>query len=109
MQGSNSQLTAGKTLRDFSGEKREEVHMQLTEGAAVQGRSGMTYTLGRQFGSSGTGDAVFEIPGQNLAAKIYRDASAYLEQKITYMADHPVGNLEDTTGCPLVSSSQTLA
>ena len=79
--------------------------MQLTEGAAVQGRSGMTYTLGRQFGSSGTGDAVFEIPGQNLAAKIYRDASAYLEQKITYMADHPVGNLEDTNGQPVVMLS----
>lgn len=70
----------------------------LSENAIVRGLNGRDYRLGKQIGAGGEG-TVFTVAGNtNLVVKIYHNASSGQEQKLKYMAWHPVSNVVDQHG-----------
>lgn len=73
--------------------------MNIAENTTLRSKKNKSYTLGKEIGAGGEG-RVFEIPGQWLVAKIYKKVVGDIEEKITYMVDHPVSNLKDSDGDP---------
>lgn len=74
----------------------------LTAGSAVRGLNGRMYTLGPELGAGGEG-TVYELPGQGMVIKIYKNPSHQLEQKLRYMVMHPVPSLTDQYGNPILN------
>lgn len=73
--------------------------MTIGVNTTLRSKKNKSYTLGREIGAGGEG-RVFEIPGQWMVAKIYKKVVGDIEQKLTYMVDHPVDNLKDADGDP---------
>lgn len=59
--------------------------------------SGQAYRFGRLLGSGGEGD-VYQIEGQPLVAKIFREPDKRIEQKIWYMVKHPIRGVQGGGG-----------
>lgn len=73
----------------------------LTVGATVHGLNGRVYKLGPELGSGGEG-TVYEMPGENIVIKIYKNPQPELERKLYYLVCHPVPSLVDQYNHPIL-------
>lgn len=73
----------------------------ITENMQVHSLQGRTYNLGKMIGSGGEGN-VYLVQGTNLVAKIMRKAIPGQETKMCYMVNHPIPDLPDSTGVPIL-------
>lgn len=73
----------------------------ISENTSLRGLEGQIYTLGVKVGSGGEGN-VFLVQGQNLVAKIMTKTIVTNEQKLCYMVGHPISDLLDSDGVPIL-------
>lgn len=73
----------------------------ITENVPLRGLRGQNYKLGKLIGRGGEGN-VYLVPGTNLVAKLMSKAIPMHEQKLCYMVTHPIPDLLDSAGVPIL-------
>ena len=73
----------------------------ITENMSLHGLRGQLYKLGKLIGRGGEGN-VYLVQGTNLVAKIMSKAIPMHEPKMCYMVSHPITDLLDSTGVPIL-------
>ena len=73
----------------------------ITENMHLRGLRGQNYKLGKLIGRGGEGN-VYLVTGTNLVAKLMSKAIPMHEQKLCYMVTHPIPDLLDSAGVPIL-------
>lgn len=71
------------------------------------GMNGVSYQIGSQIGVGGEG-TVYVIQGRQLVAKIYKQVNPEIEGKLRYMVQHPIPQVMDQYGNPILRAAWPL-